>query len=65
MQLSYTNVERFIKPVFSHLGVHQLLNLTLIVFWIDGWFIGTYGGTTNRRGAYHVKDYCYSRNHGH
>ena len=32
MQLSYTNVERFIKPVFSHLGVHQFLNLTLIVY---------------------------------
>lgn len=34
MQLSYTNVERFIKPVFSHLGVHQFINLTLIVYGI-------------------------------
>ena len=34
MELSYTNMERFIKPVFSHLGAHQLLNLTLIVYGI-------------------------------
>lgn len=34
MELSYTNVEGFIKPVFSHLGVHQFLNLTLIVYGI-------------------------------
>jgi hypothetical protein len=32
--LSYNNVERFIKPVFSHLGVHQLRNLVLIVYGI-------------------------------
>jgi hypothetical protein len=34
MILSYNNVERFIKPVFSHLGVHQLRNLILIVYGI-------------------------------
>jgi len=34
MELSYTNVERFIKPVFSHPGVHQLRNLILIVYGI-------------------------------
>jgi hypothetical protein len=34
MELSYTNVERFIKPIFSHLGVHQLRNLILIVYGI-------------------------------
>jgi len=34
MILSYNNVERFIKPIFSHLGVHQLRNLILIVYGI-------------------------------
>ena len=34
MQLSYTNVEQFIKPIFSHLGVHQLRNLTHMVYGI-------------------------------
>ena len=34
MELSYTNVERFIKPIFSHLGVHQLRNLILVVYGI-------------------------------
>ncbi len=34
MILSYNNVERFIKPVFSHLGMHQLRNLILIVYGI-------------------------------
>ena len=34
MILSYNNVECFIKPVFSHLGVHQLRNLILIVYGI-------------------------------
>ena len=34
MILSYNNVERFIKPVFSHLGVHQLRNLILIIYGI-------------------------------
>ena len=34
MQLSYTNVECFIKFIFSHLGVHQLRNLALIVYGI-------------------------------
>lgn len=34
MQLSYNNVAMFIKPIFSHLGVHQLRNLTLMVYGI-------------------------------
>ena len=34
MTLSYNNSERFIKPIFSHLGVHQLRNLILIVYGI-------------------------------
>lgn len=34
MTLSYNNAERFIKPIFSHLGVHQLRNLILIVYGI-------------------------------
>jgi hypothetical protein len=34
MELSYTNVEHFIKCIFSHLGVHQLRNLILIVYGI-------------------------------
>ena len=34
MILSYNNVECFIKVVFSHLGVHQLRNLILIVYGI-------------------------------
>ena len=34
MILSYNNVERFIKPIFSHLGIHQLRNLILIVYGI-------------------------------
>ncbi len=34
MTLSYNNVECFIKLVFSHLGVHQLRNLILVVYGI-------------------------------
>lgn len=34
MELSYTNVECFIKPIFSHLHVYQLRNLILVVYGI-------------------------------
>lgn len=34
MELSYNNVERFIKPIFSQLGFHQLRNLVLVVYGI-------------------------------
>ena len=34
MQLSYNNAERFIKPIFSQLGFHQLRNLILVVYGI-------------------------------
>jgi len=34
MELSYNNVERFIKPIFSQLGFHQLGNLVLVVYGI-------------------------------
>jgi hypothetical protein len=34
MELSYNNVERFIKPVFSFLHLYQLRNLTMVVYGI-------------------------------
>ena len=34
VELSYTNVERFIKPIFSHLHLYQLRNLILVVYGI-------------------------------
>ena len=34
MQLSYNNVERFIKPIFSFLHLYQLRNLTMVIYGI-------------------------------
>jgi hypothetical protein len=34
MRISYTNIERFIKPVFSFLHLYQLRNLILVVYGI-------------------------------